>query len=115
MDKILSAYDFTIGQYQDIASLMAHMAKAGKSGDDLKEWLKLKRRDMPGKKCPECGMVMVLQALEGWWEWEPVDGMSGASYGVYKADCHWMCRSCRFGEYHPHSAHDELQKYGLKE
>lgn len=72
MDKILSAYDFTIGQIQDIASLMIRMTKVGKDGHDLKAWVKQRAQEKSIKiyKCPQCkNGIMSVVAIEDGYEY----------------------------------------------
>ena len=81
MDKILEAYEFTLGQYQDIANLMDRMAESGKDRHDLRAWInhqaaEKKRINNQSKqqyedwlktapKCKDCGLPMRTWDLEG--------------------------------------------------
>ena len=81
MNRIMEAYNFTLGQYQDIANLMDRMAKEGKDGYDLRAWLKQKAQEKKrinrqskqayedwlktAPKCKDCGLPMMKWNVEG--------------------------------------------------
>ena len=81
MDKILEAYEFTLGQYQDIANLMDRMAESGKDRHDLRAWInhQAKEKNRINKqskqayeewlanvpKCKDCNSPMSTWNLEG--------------------------------------------------
>jgi hypothetical protein len=61
-----------------------------KIGDSTKDW--------KGKAvtCPDCGCVLRL-------------------FSISNNECHWVCMSCRFSIYKPHSREKEKKAIGFKE